>query len=152
MKSAMRRKPAPHVLDLPPQTHASTHSPDGQRQLAVTAWARGGLRVLYRVNQNVNLTFGYNVRATPWAAYTDEFIGFYENSYWDTESAAQNVFYDFNGNDEWENDELVGTYTEILDPVLNEPYITNEFNAKKRIWAWKHRICTSDLDLGKCNS
>ena len=31
---------------------------------------------------------------------------------------------------------LIGTYTEILDPVLNEPYITNEFNAKKRIWAW----------------
>ena len=42
-------------------------------------YAKGGIRVLYRVNQNVNLTFGYNVRATPWAAYTDEFIGFYEN-------------------------------------------------------------------------
>ena len=99
-------------------------------------YAKGGVRILYRVNQNINFTFGYNVRTTPWAAYTDEFISFYENSYWDTESSAQNVFYDFNGNDEWENDELVGTYTEILDPVLNEPYITNEFNAKKRIWAW----------------
>ncbi len=99
-------------------------------------FAKGGLRILYRVNQNINFTFGYNVRATPWAAYTDDFIGFYENSYWDTESSAQNVFYDFNGNNEWENEELVGTYTEILDPVLNEPYITNEFNAKKRIWAW----------------
>ena len=99
-------------------------------------FAKGGLRLMYRVNQNVNLTVGYNVRATPWAAYTNEFISFYENSYWDTESAAQNVFYDFNGNSEWENDELVGTYTEILDPALNEPYITNEFNAKKRIWAW----------------
>ncbi len=99
-------------------------------------FAKGGLRLMYRVNQNVNLTAGYNVRATPWAAYTNEFISFYENSYWDTESAAQNVFYDFNGNSEWENDELVGTYTEILDPALNEPYITNEFNAKKRIWAW----------------
>ena len=99
-------------------------------------FVRGGLRVLYRVNQNVNLTFGYNLRGTPWASYTDEFIGFYKNTYWDTTSTAQNVFYDFNGNSEWENDELVGTYTEILDPVLNEPYITNEFNAKKRIWAW----------------
>lgn len=99
-------------------------------------YAKGGIRILYRVNQNINFTFGYNVRTTPWAAYTDEFISFYENSYWDTESAAQNVFYDFNGNNEWENDELVGTYTEILDPVLNEPYITNEYNAKKRIWAW----------------
>jgi len=99
-------------------------------------YAKGGVRILYRVNQNINFTFGYNVRTTPWAAYTDEFISFYENSYWDTESSAQNVFYDFNGNNEWENDELVGTYTEILDPVLNEPYITNEFNAKKRIWAW----------------
>ena len=99
-------------------------------------FAKGGLRLMYRVNQNVNLTVGYNVRATPWAAYTNEFISFYENSYWDTESAAQNVFYDFDNNGEWENDELVGTYTEILDPVLNEPYITNEFNAKKRIWAW----------------
>jgi len=99
-------------------------------------YAKGGLRILYRVNQNVNLTFGYNVRATPWAAYTDEFIGFYENTYWDTTSTAQNVFYDFDNNGEWANDELVGTYTEILDPVLNEPYITNEHNAKKRIWAW----------------
>ncbi len=99
-------------------------------------YAKGGIRILYRVNENINFTFGYNVRATPWSAYTDEFISFYENSYWDTESSAQNVFYDFNGNNEWENDELVGTYTEILDPVLNEPYITNEFNAKKRIWAW----------------
>ena len=99
-------------------------------------FAKGGLRLMYRVNQNVNLTVGYNLRATPWAAYTNEFISFYENSYWDTESAAQNVFYDFDNNGEWDNDELVGTYTEILDPVLNEPYITNEFNAKKRIWAW----------------
>jgi len=99
-------------------------------------YAKGGVRLLYRVNENINFTFGYNVRTTPWSAYTDEFIGFYENAYWDTESAAQNVFYDFNGNNEWENDELVGTYTEILDPVLNEPYITNEYNAKKRIWAW----------------
>ena len=99
-------------------------------------YAKGGVRLLYRVNENINFTFGYNVRTTPWSAYTDDFIGFYENAYWDTESAAQNVFYDFNGNNEWENDELVGTYTEILDPVLNEPYITNEYNAKKRIWAW----------------
>ena len=99
-------------------------------------FAKGGIRLLYRVNQNVNLTFGYNVRATPWAAYTDEFIGFYENTYWDTNSVAQNVFYDFNNDGEWANEELVGTYTEILEPVLNEPYITNEFNAKKRIWAW----------------
>ena len=99
-------------------------------------FAKGGIRILYRVNQNINFTFGYNVRATPWAAYTDEFISFYQNTYWDTSSAAQNVFYDFNGNNQWENDELVGTYTEILDPVLNEPYITNEYNAKKRIWAW----------------
>jgi hypothetical protein len=99
-------------------------------------FAKGGIRLLYRVNENVNFTVGYNVRATPWAAYTDEFIQFYENSYWDTESVAQNVFYDFDNNGEWANEELVGTYTEILDPVLNEPYITNEFNAKKRIWAW----------------
>lgn len=99
-------------------------------------FAKGGIRLLYRINQNVNLTVGYNVRATPWAAYTDEFIGFYENTYWDTNSVAQNVFYDFDNNGEWANEELVGTYTEILDPVLNEPYITNEFNAKKRIWAW----------------
>ena len=99
-------------------------------------YAKGGVRILYRVNQNINFTFGYNVRATPWAAYTDEFISFYENTYWDTTSAAQNVFYDFNNNSQWENEELVGTYTEILDPVLNEPYITNEYNAKKRIWAW----------------
>ena len=99
-------------------------------------YAKGGVRILYRVNQNVNFTFGYNVRATPWAAYTDDFIGFYENSYWDTTSTAQNVFYDFDGNGEWANEELVGTYTEILDPVLNEPYITNAYNAKKRIWAW----------------
>ena len=99
-------------------------------------FAKGGIRLLYRVNQNVNLTVGYNVRATPWAAYTDEFIGFYENTYWDTNSVAQNVFYDFNNDGEWANEELVGTYTEILEPVLNEPYITNEFNAKKRIWAW----------------
>jgi len=99
-------------------------------------FAKGGIRLLYRVNQNVNFTFGYNVRATPWAAYTDEFIQFYENSYWDTESVAQNVFYDFNNDGEWANEELVGTYTEILDPVLSEPYITNQYNAKKRIWAW----------------
>ena len=99
-------------------------------------YVRGGLRILYRVNQNVNFTFGYNFRGTPWAAYTDDFIGFYENTYWDTTSAAQNVFYDFDANGEWANDELVGTYTEILDPVLNEPYITNQYNAKKRIWAW----------------
>ena len=99
-------------------------------------FAKGGIRLLYRVNQNVNLTVGYNVRATPWAAYTDEFIGFYENTYWDTNSIAQNVFYDFNNDGEWANEELVGTYTEILDPVLSEPYITNQYNAKKRIWAW----------------
>ena len=99
-------------------------------------FAKGGIRLLYRVNQNVNLTVGYNVRATPWAAYTDEFIGFYENTYWDTNSVAQNVFYDFNNDGEWANEELVGTYTEILDPVLSEPYITNQYNAKKRIWAW----------------
>ena len=99
-------------------------------------FAKGGIRLLYRVNQNVNITFGYNVRATPWAAYTDEFINFYENTYWDTNSVAQNVFYDFNNDGEWANEELVGTYTEILDPVLSEPYITNQYNAKKRIWAW----------------
>ncbi len=99
-------------------------------------FAKGGLRLLYRVNQNVNITVGYNVRATPWAAYTDNFIGFYENTYWDLDSEAQNVFYDFDNNGEWANDELVGTYTEILDPVLSEPYITNEYNAKKRIWSW----------------
>ena len=91
---------------------------------------------MYRVNNNVNLTVGYNVRATPWAAYTDEFIGFFENTYWDTTSAAQNVFYDFDNNGEWANDELVGTYTEILNPVLAEPYITNEYNAKRRLWAY----------------
>ena len=91
---------------------------------------------LYRVNQNVNITVGYNVRATPWAAYTDNFIGFYENTYWDTNSVAQNVFYDFDNNNEWDNNELVGTYTEVLEPVLSEPYITNEYNAKKRIWSW----------------
>ena len=99
-------------------------------------FAKGGLRLLYRVNQNVNITVGYNVRATPWAAYTDNFIGFYENTYWDTNSVAQNVFYDFDNNNEWDNNELVGTYTEVLEPVLSEPYITNEYNAKKRIWSW----------------
>jgi len=99
-------------------------------------FAKGGIRLLYRVNQNVNFTVGYNVRATPWAAYTDDFIGFYENAYWDTGSVAQNVFYDFDNNNEWSNEELVGTYTEILDPVLSEPYVTNQYNAKKRIWAW----------------
>ena len=99
-------------------------------------FAKGGIRLMYRVNNNVNLTVGYNVRATPWAAYTDEFIGFFENTYWDTTSAAQNVFYDFDNNGEWANDELVGTYTEILNPVLAEPYITNEYNAKRRLWAY----------------
>ena len=99
-------------------------------------FAKGGIRLMYRVNNNVNLTVGYNVRATPWAAYTDEFIGFFENTYWDTTSAAQNVFYDFDNNGEWANDELVGTYTEILNPVLTEPYITNEYNAKRRLWAY----------------
>ena len=99
-------------------------------------YIRGGLRVLYRINQNINLTLGYNLRGTPWAAYTDDFLGWYEGTYWDTSSAAQNVFYDFNQNSTWEDEELVGTYTEVLDPVLNEPYITNTYNAKKRIWAW----------------
>ena len=99
-------------------------------------FAKGGIRLLYRVNQNINLTVGYNVRATPWAAYTDDFIGFYENAYWDTNSVAQNVFYDFDNNNEWTNEELIGTYTEVLEPVLSEPYITNEYNAKKRIWAY----------------
>ena len=100
-------------------------------------YMKTGLRILYRVNRNVNLTFGYNMRATPWAAYTDNFLNWYERTSWDTESGAQNVFYDFDNNGEWDNDELIGTYAEVLDPVLNEPYVTNEYNAKKRIWAYQ---------------
>ena len=96
-----------------------------------------GVRILYRVNKKINLTFGYNMRATPWASYTDEFLNWYERATWDTDTEAQNVFYDFNNNGEWENEELVGTYTEVLEPVLNEPYVTNIYNAKKRIWAYQ---------------
>ena len=100
-------------------------------------YVKTGIRILYRVNRNINLTFGYNMRATPWAAYTDDFLNWYERTTWDTESGAQNVFYDFDDNGEWSNDELVGTYAEVLAPVLSEPFITNEYNAKKRIWAYQ---------------
>mgnify|MGYP003143673480 FL=1 len=97
-------------------------------------YVKGGVRLLFRATDWLNITGGINARTNPFVSYTNEFINWYEGASWDTESSAQNVFYDFNNDGTWEDSELVGTYTEVLDPVLNEPYITNVYNAKKEIW------------------
>jgi len=97
-------------------------------------YVKGGIRILYRATDWLNITGGVNARTNPFVSYTNEFISWYEGASWDTESSAQNVFYDFDNNGDWTDEELVGTYTEILDPVLNEPYVTNRYNAKKEIW------------------
>ena len=97
-------------------------------------YIKGGARLLFRATDWLNITGGINARTNPFVSYTDEFVSWYEGASWDTESAAQNVFYDFNEDGIYEDSELVGTYTEVLNPVLNEPYVTNIYGAKKEIW------------------
>tara|TARA_R110002020_G_scaffold103416_2_gene242136 strand:- start:4155 stop:5288 length:1134 start_codon:yes stop_codon:yes gene_type:complete len=97
-------------------------------------YIKGGARLLFRATDWLNITGGINGRTNPFVSYTDEFITWYEGASWDTESSAQNVFYDLNEDGMYEDNELVGTYTEVLNPVLNEPYVTNIYNAKKEIW------------------
>ena len=97
-------------------------------------YVKGGVRLLFRATDWLNITGGVNVRTNPFVSYTNEFVRWYEGTSWDTETSAQNVFYDFNSDGSWDDTELVGTYTEVFDPVLNEPYVTNVYNAKKEIW------------------